>query len=195
VESSNYKKFQTQNPVIRGLIDRFFDRLMEAVEPLEVSSLLDAGCGEGESLARLGSALPATTAAVDLSPKAVEFTRVRFPEIEVSCHSIDELPFGDDSFDLVLCLEVLEHISNPAPAAAELARVARGQVIVSVPHEPWFRVGSLLRGKYLRTLGNHPEHVNHWNRGSLRKFLERHFEVVSVRGSFPWLIAACRPRH
>jgi 2-polyprenyl-3-methyl-5-hydroxy-6-metoxy-1,4-benzoquinol methylase len=195
VDSTNYEKFQTGNPVVRRLIDRFYSRIVDAVEPLEAASLLDAGCGEGEALARLGPALPAQAAAVDVSPEAVEFTAKRFPAVDVTRHSIDELPFAENSFDLVLCLEVLEHIPDPAPALAELTRVASGHLVLSVPHEPWFRVGSLLRGKYVRTLGNHPEHVNHWNPRSLRGFLEPQAEVVSVRGAFPWLIAVCRPRH
>lgn len=194
MDSTNYKKFQTRNPVVRRLIDRFYGGLIEAVEPLEFTSLLDAGCGEGETLARLGSALPPKAAAVDVSPEAVEFTAKRFPAVEVSRHTINALPFAAGSFDLVLCLEVLEHVPNPAPALAELARVADGHVVISVPHEPWFRIGSLLRGKYVRSLGNHPEHVNHWNPHSLRAFLEPQAEVLSVRRSFPWLIAVCRPR-
>jgi SAM-dependent methyltransferase len=193
VDSTNYEKFQTKNPVVRRLIDGFYDRIAEAVAPLEPSSLLDAGCGEGETLARLKPSLPARAAGVDVSPQAIEFTERRLPQVELSCQSIGDLSFADDSFELVLCLEVLEHIPDPDRALADLARVASDYLVISVPHEPWFRVGSLLRGKYVRTLGNHPEHVNHWNRGSLRAFLEPHLQVVSLRGSFPWLIAVCRP--
>ena len=195
MESANYKKFQTGNPVVRSLIDRFYDRLRSVVGPLEPASLLDAGCGEGETLARLGGSLPLRVAAVDIGAEAVDFTAERFPAVEVARHSIDDLPFADGSFDLVICLEVLEHLPNPAAAIDELARVASEHVVVSVPHEPWFRIGSLLRGSYVRSLGNHPEHVNHWNRRSLRALLEAQFEAVSLTGSFPWLIADCRVPH
>jgi ubiquinone/menaquinone biosynthesis C-methylase UbiE len=194
MESTNYEKFQTGNPVVRRLIDRFYNRLFAVIEPLKASSLLDAGCGEGETLARLDGSLPERTVAVDLSPEAVEFTAKRLPTVETACQSVEELPFEDDSFDLVLCLEVLEHIPEPDAAVGELARIARRRVVISVPHEPWFKLGSLLRGKYMRGLGNHPEHVNHWNPRTLRAFLEPQLEVVSLRGSFPWLIAECRPR-
>jgi hypothetical protein len=63
-----------------------------------------------------------------------------------------------------------------------------------VPHEPWFRLGSMLRGKHLRDFGNHPEHVNHWNRADLRALLETEFELTRISGSFPWLIGSCRGR-
>jgi hypothetical protein len=94
----------------------------------------------------------------------------------------------------VLCLEVLEHLDRPEAALAELGRVSRKDVVVSVPNEPWFRIGSAMRGKYLRRLGNHPDHVNHWNAGGLRRLLGTRLEVVDVSGSFPWLIAHCRRR-
>lgn len=194
VDSTNYEKFQTRNPLVRRLIDRFYKRLRGVVEPLGAASLLDAGCGEGETLARLGPSLPPRTVAVDLSPEAAEFAARRLPRVEVRQASVLNLPFGDASFDLVLCLEVLEHIDDPDAALAELSRVAQEHVVISVPDEPWFRAGSLLRGKYLRGLGNHPEHVNHWSPRTLRAFLQPRLEIVSLERSFPWLIAHCRRR-
>jgi 2-polyprenyl-3-methyl-5-hydroxy-6-metoxy-1,4-benzoquinol methylase len=191
-QSTNYEKFQTGNPVVLRLIDRFFTRLGAIVEPLGAESVLDAGCGEGETLERLGALLPERVAGVDLSPEAVEFASRRLPGAQISRESVYELPFADDSFDLVLCLEVLEHLKQPEAAIAELARVSSRDLVVSVPDEPWFRLGSLLRGKYVRTLGNHPEHVNHWSPRSLRRFLEQQLEVVTLERSFPWLIARCR---
>jgi SAM-dependent methyltransferase len=191
-QSTNYEKFQTGNPVVLRLIDRFFTRLGAIVEPLGSESALDAGCGEGETLERLAALLPERVAGVDLSPEAVEFASRRLPRAQISRESVYELPFADDSFDLVLCLEVLEHLKRPEAALAELARVSSRDLVVSVPDEPWFRLGSLLRGKYVRTLGNHPEHVNHWGPRFLRRFLEQQLEVVTLERSFPWLIARCR---
>ena len=103
-----------------------------------------------------------------------------------------DLAFPDRAFDLVLCLEVIEHVPDPQAAVRELARVCSGDLVVSVPFEPWFRAGSLLRGKYVRTLGNHPEHVNHFNRRSLAELLEPVDPRAEIRVAFPWLIARCR---
>lgn len=193
-QSSNYAKFQTRNPVVRRLIDRFYERLRSVVEPLGAESVLDAGCGEGETLARLAGALPGRVAAVDVSEEAVQFTARRHPSVEVARESVHDLPYPDDAFDLVLCLEVLEHLEDPAAALTELTRVSRSDVVISVPHEPWFRAGSLLRGKYVRHLGNHPEHINHWSAPGMRVFVEQRMELVTQIGSFPWLIAHARPR-
>ena len=43
------------------------------------------------------------------------------------------LPFPDDSFDLVLAIEVLEHVPGPEAALSELARVCSGTFVASVP--------------------------------------------------------------
>jgi SAM-dependent methyltransferase len=191
---SNELKFETSNPVVRRLIDAFFARLGEVVGPLRPASTLDAGCGEGETLVRLGPLLGERIAAVDLSAYSVGRAAERVPGIDARVASVAELPFADASYDLVLCLEVLEHLDEPAAAVAEIARVAAADVVVSVPYEPYFRFGSLLRGKHVRALGNHPEHVNHLNRRSLAALLAPALELRSIRVAFPWLIAHGRPR-
>ena len=192
METTNYEKFQTSNPVVGRLISRFYGRVAGLAASLSPESVLDAGCGEGETLERLAPLLPEAVTGVDLNPDSVAFTRKRIPGGEFSVADILDLPFEDESFDLVFCLEVLEHIPDPGPAVDELARVCRGDLIFSVPSEPWFRLGSLARGKYLSGWGNHPEHVNHWNPRSFRDFLSARLDVVTVERSTPWLIAHCR---
>lgn len=192
VKTTNYAKFQTSNPVVRRLFDNFFQSIAEMLETIHPRRVLDAGCGEGETIERVGGLLPHPVIGVDLNAKSVEFAARRLPGDEFAVGDVTDLGFSADSFDLVLCLEVLEHLPNPEVAVKELARVSSSDLILSVPHEPWFRLGSLARGKYLRGLGNHPEHVNHWNPASFRAFLAAHLEVVEVRRSTPWVIAHCR---
>jgi SAM-dependent methyltransferase len=192
--SSNEAKFQTGNPVVRAMIDGFFRKLDGVVRPLRPSSVLDAGCGEGESIVRLGELLGPRITAVDIEERCIARTRERLPAVETAQADVTALPFADSCFDLVICLEVVEHVPSPERAIAELARVAARDVVISVPYEPWFRIGSLMRGKHVRSLGNHPEHVNHFNRASLRRLLDPHLDVRAVEVAFPWLIAAARVR-
>jgi SAM-dependent methyltransferase len=190
VASTNYEKFQTTNPVVRRLIDSFYARIEQLVTAAAPASVLDAGCGEGETLMRLAGTLPERVAGIDISEDAVAIATERLPALDLRQGDVYELPFGDGEFELVLCLEVLEHLDHPERALDELARVAAREVVISVPHEPWFRLGSLMRGKYLSGFGNHPEHVNHWNGPKLTRLLEGQFGRVAVDGSFPWLIAS-----
>lgn len=193
-DTTNFRKFQTGNPVVRRLIGRFYGNLREIVEPLRPESFLDAGCGEGETLERLKPLLPRRISAFDLNSDSVQFTKMRHPEADVQRLNIFALPFQPDSFDVVVCLEVLEHLDNPKGALRELLRVSRRDVIVSVPHEPWFRLGSLLRCKYLKNFGNHPEHIQQFNPVSLRGMVAEQADVVEVRTSFPWILLHCRKR-
>ncbi|MDD4893811.1 MAG: class I SAM-dependent methyltransferase [Candidatus Omnitrophica bacterium] len=57
---------------------------------------------------------------------------------------IQNLSFEDKSFDIILCQQVLEHVPDPPKAILELKRVAKKQLIISVPYEPFFTFFRLL---------------------------------------------------
>ena len=177
------QKYDDANPVVRFVIGRFFTRIAAIIAELAPESVLDAGCGEGEMLRRGVLPKAARTVLLDRNPESAAQVLA----------SVQALPFGSRSFDVVTCLEVLEHLDNPGPAARELCRVARRAVVLSVPYEPYFRIGNVLRGKHLARLGDHPEHVQHWNLRTFGAFLEASFPQVRLIEAFPWIIACCRP--
>ena len=188
------EKYNTSNPAVRFLLNRFFRRLQTAIAEVAPATVLDAGCGEGEVLVR--GVLPAGTQVVslDVRPEFLAAARQRAGQHLLVCGSACQLPFASMSVDAVLCLEVLEHLGQPERALTELSRVARKTVILSVPYEPWFRLGNLARGKYLDQWGNHPEHVQHWNPATLGALLREEFDCVELFPAFPWIIARCRPK-
>ena len=98
------------------------------------------------------------------------------------------------SFDMVMMLEVLEHIPDPARMLPILRALARRHVLLSVPWEPFFRGLNLLRGKNVRALGNDPEHVNHWGRRGFVRFVERDFRPLALPAVFPWTMVLAEPR-
>jgi SAM-dependent methyltransferase len=183
------EKYSDKNPVVRFVIGRFFLRLRTVLAELNPNSVLDAGCGEGEMLRR--DVLPASVRPVCLDLRPASLAEVDQPHRV--CASVFSLPFAARSFDTVTCLEVLEHLDDPSAAVRELARVARRAVVVSVPFEPYFRIGNVLRGKHLTRLGNHPEHVQHWNLRTFPAFLSGSVAKVRIVEAFPWIIACCRP--
>jgi SAM-dependent methyltransferase len=189
-------KYGSTNPVVRRLLDRWTGRLREVVGPM-TGTVVDIGVGEGLCLERL-VAIPDTQPGVRVVGVEYRFDKAavarRLPTLEVAVGDAGMLPFPDDAADLVLCIEVLEHLPTVAPAVAELARITRGRCVVSVPWEPWFRLGNLGRGKNVRRFGNDPEHVHAFTPGRLRRTLEQAFDQVRVVPTFPWLIAEGRPR-
>jgi 2-polyprenyl-3-methyl-5-hydroxy-6-metoxy-1,4-benzoquinol methylase len=192
--TANYAKFQTRNPLARFLFGRFYEELGRIVSELRPGSVLDAGCGEGETLERLHGLLPCDVQGFDNNPACVEFAAARLPSYTFSAGDVYHITSASNRFDVVLCLEVLEHLDEPALALRELVRVSSRYVVVSVPNEPLFRLTNLARGKYTRRWGDHPEHRQHWNRRSLAEFLTESADVVELRTSYPWLIARCRKR-
>jgi SAM-dependent methyltransferase len=98
--------------------------------------ILDAGCGTGRNVVEFGALGP--TEGVDLSRQAVEFCHRRGLH-GVREAAIEDLPFEDDGFDLVLATDVIEHLPEEGPALTELRRVARpdGRLIVTVPAYNW----------------------------------------------------------
>src|SRR3546814_16709416 len=72
------------------------------------------------------------------------------------------LPFPDDSFDLVLGIEVLEHVPVPDRALSEIRRVGRESFVLSVPREPICRMANLARGRHLPHPGTNHDPVTHW---------------------------------
>ena len=98
--------------------------------------VLDAGCGTGRNMLEFGSL--GSVEGVDASPDAIEFCRRRgVPGVHEG--QIEQLPFADGAFDLILATDVLEHLRDDHAALAELRRVAApgGRLLATVPAYGW----------------------------------------------------------
>jgi SAM-dependent methyltransferase len=97
--------------------------------PKDVERIVDVGCGDGAITDRLAEQWDVT--GVDLSPTALQ--HVRASSVQASATS---LPFEDQSFDLVLSSEMLEHMADDEyrRSLAEICRVTRRYVLLSVPY-------------------------------------------------------------
>jgi SAM-dependent methyltransferase len=197
VDTSNFAKHTNPNPLQKMLIDRFHRRITEIVRALEPETVLDAGCGEGFTAEIFLREMPTLSlTGFDPHEPSVELARMRNPRAEFVVADIYNMPFEDDSFDVVGCFEVLEHLHDAPRALAELNRVARRAVVMSVPHEPFFCLSNAARGKNLDVTpkGSDPDHRNFWSREEFGKFVQQEMDVVELTGSFPWTICVARPR-
>ncbi len=187
--SDNEAKYRSRNPVVRHLVARFLRQVGDLVVAQRPRRVLEVGCGEGIVLEYLGGRLPdARLDGLELDEGALAEARARCPDAALVRGDACELPFGARCFDLVVCLEVLEHLPDPARALAELRRVARQGCLVSVPHEPFFRLGNVLRGKNLTRFGDPTDHRQHWSAAGFAAFCSRELSVRVRTGAFPWLI-------
>jgi ubiquinone/menaquinone biosynthesis C-methylase UbiE len=95
-------------------------------------------------------------------------------------------------FDCLFLLEVLEHLANVDLALKELFRVSRNYVVISVPHEPIWSILNILRLKYLKSVGNTPDHINHWSPASIKRLFSRYGKIEKTYLSLPWIIVLAK---
>jgi ubiquinone/menaquinone biosynthesis C-methylase UbiE len=178
------------------------DTVVEILGKLPRGTLLDVPAGEGALAARLIDA-GFDVRCCDLYPEIF-----RLHGVDIQQGNLDAaLPFDDQSFDYVTCLEGLEHIENPQQAMREFARVLMpgGHLIVSVPNIlnieerlKWLVYGytshfkPITREQRARLRADYDNrediaaHVNPIGYSELRYILEKHgFEIASVHRDKP----------
>jgi SAM-dependent methyltransferase len=183
---NTYDKYGSTNPIEQRMMRGFMATLDSMLEGLAPTRILEVGVGEGQVMGRLRDRFPGVPLiGVDL-PDVALVDAWRADGLACAFGDATTLPFADDSFDLVLAIEVLEHVPSPQLALLELRRVCRSTLVASVPFEPVWRVGNMARRRYLRELGNTPGHVNHWTRWGFARFVGAGFHVDRVASPLPW---------
>jgi SAM-dependent methyltransferase len=116
------------------------------VPPDEGRTILDVGCGYGDTAAAAAEEGLGRVWAFDIDGEKVRgaqrlIDRLGVSGVSLSVQSATEMAFADSSFDLVLLLEVVEHLEEPRRALAECGRVLRddGRLLVTFPPylSPW----------------------------------------------------------
>jgi 2-polyprenyl-3-methyl-5-hydroxy-6-metoxy-1,4-benzoquinol methylase len=198
VVGNTYDKYGTRNPLARLLVHGFENSLSELVARASPKTIHEVGCGEGYWVIRW-TRLGFNARGSDFSSKVIELARANAAAeglngVSFEARNLYDLKPGDDA-DLLICLEVLEHLHYPDQALRALERVVTGYLILSVPREPIWRALNVARGKYLRGWGNTPGHLQHWSRSAFVRWVQQYaFDVLAVRSPLPWTLVLCRPR-
>jgi len=194
--SSNQKKHESRNPVQRALINAFHGKAIELINRARPQTILELGCGEGFVLSALAEGgIQAELTGVELSERAARIAQERLGDrAKIEHRDARELIDDGRRFDMVMMLEVLEHIPNPGQMLPILDRLSTGWLLLSVPWEPVFMASNFLAGKNIRRLGNDPDHVNHWGRRGFHRFISTHFDIIEMPIVFPWTMALARTR-
>ena len=193
--TDNYRKHKTSSALQRKLLANFTDTLVAEAKKLQPQSILDVGCGEGFTLERLRlEGIGKKLEGVDYLDRAIELGKKEHPDLNLKQGSIFDLKYKDNSFDLVICSEVLEHIEHPEKGLKELVRVSKKYCILSVPNEPFFMLGNFLRGKNVSRFGNDIEHINHWTFWQFKKFVSEEMAIKTVRYPVPWTLIVAKKK-
>jgi methionine biosynthesis protein MetW len=138
------------------------------------SRCLDVGCGTGNSYAVELHRRGISYVGVDVSAQAVAHARASGLSAQV-IDDAGQLPFSDDSFDLVVCVEVFEHLFGPHQAAREIRRVLRpgGRLVASTPNVAYWRLRANLLFGVWNPIGDELAIEQPWRDPHIRFFTPR----------------------
>ena len=187
------EKYQKANVLTAFIIKRFFKSLAKVIQGGQYKSILDVGCGEGVPLLNIFSELQSNNSisGVDFDEIKLLMIKNNIPQGNFVKGNIYNLSYKSKTFDLILCLEVLEHLSSPEIALEEIKRVSSHDILFSVPNEPLWSFLNLVRLKYIRNFGNTPGHCQKWSSCNFQKLVERYFKIKLVKKVIPWTVIFC----
>ena len=129
-QSNNYKEYY-EKPRSNTLTDKENERIKNIMDliPNDITSVIEVGCGDGRLINRFKGKYKLIYG-MDISEKILK--KVNVPKV---VGSIDNIPFADNSFDIVICSEVLEHlpVNIYKKSLTELERISNKYILVSVP--------------------------------------------------------------
>ncbi len=105
--------------------------LDEILKLVKNKKVLEVGCGRGFLANKLSAKNKVTACDIVVSSDL----RTKFPQVKFIESNIENLPFGDNSFDTVITTHTLEHVRDLPKAVAEIKRVAKKEVIIVVPRQ------------------------------------------------------------
>ena len=138
----------------------FYEEIAELCKSFAPRRVIDVGCGSGHLLAALVQVCPTVGEVVGVDYAKAAITRLNevLPRARGVVSTVHDLDLRDETFDLVLCTEVLEHLYTPHEALAVLARLCEpsGRLVITVPDGE---------------LDDFEGHVNFWSANQFRAFL------------------------
>lgn len=177
-------------PNVLSRYARFYG-ILRTINRCRFDSFLDVGGSEGYCAAFIKRFFRTQhVVSSDLSKQACQRARTIYG-LETKVADIHDLPFNDKSFDLVLCSETIEHVSDPKRALYELKRVAGRYLIVTTPNE---KTASHL--SRINNLSKIPHgHINQFNARELIRLLgdSTTIDYLRFRPLIPWLVFAEGP--
>lgn len=193
VPGNHFDKYASRNPIVRSLMSGFMAALDDLVALAHPSRAYEVGCGEGLLSLHLSHRGVKVTGS-DVDPDIIAKANRHFDTPVFSVQSIFDLQAGQITADLLLCCEVMEHLPDPKRALKVLRSQNATFYVLSVPREPLWRILNLVRGAYIKSLGNTPGHIQHWNKRAFCSLLSSDFEILAVRTPLPWTMVLAKKK-
>jgi SAM-dependent methyltransferase len=171
----------TGERVIPGEVDvdlwnEHYSRYLFAARLCRNKRVVEIGCGTGYGSAEIANTAQSVTA-IDVAPEAVAYASNHYdrPNLKFLCGSGTNLPLADDSADLIIAFEMIEHLEDWTALLSEARRVLNpfGQFVVSTPNKDFY-------SESRQHSGPNPYHVHEFGFDEFRQALQAHFPHVSL---------------
>jgi len=159
-------KIASDNPIHQRLLKAYY-----IAEDYIDGDLLEIGCGEGRGIAMLKDRVKSFTA-IDKIESVIESLSEQFPDVKFIQDNIP--PFNkieDNSFDVIITFQVIEHIKNDRLFLEEIHRVLKpgGKALITTPN-------------IKKTLTRNPWHIREYTAEELTKLAGEVFDRVTMKG-------------
>jgi ubiquinone/menaquinone biosynthesis C-methylase UbiE len=164
-----------------------FVQISKFLKESNITKILDVGCGDGvlsEFIKKRNNYI-----GMDISKSLIKRAKKRYKGFNFMVADAANIPFKNNTFDIVVCSEVLEHTLSPKKIIKELWRVLKenGMAIISIPNEPLqiklryigiktriFKLMKLEKGIYQKW------HIHILNEEKIIKLLKKYFKIEKV---------------
>ncbi len=144
--------------------------VLHCLDRMTFGNVLDTGCADGYGPALIRKLYQVPVTGMDLSDRALVRSREMY-RFSGACGDIHRLPFPDKAFDVVISTEVLEHVTDPGQAIAELMRVGRKFVILTTPRAK--DVQAEMQHRETIDPGEPHAHIHCFSAETLKQYIQR----------------------
>lgn len=179
----SYHWQQTSNNIFKhnAYVSARYQQVLNLIPRQKKLKILDLGCGDGVLTYLILKKCKADIFGIDTDPKALKIARLKLESLQPKARfkqaSAYKLPFKNQSFDLVIAAEIIEHLEKPNQMLLELNRVLkpRAMVIITTP----VKINAVPEDKM---------HFKEYSSKDLLKKLKKYFKNTTIKTSHPlWL--------
>lgn len=154
--------------------------ILKTLSGLKFNSFLDVGGSEGYTAFLVKNIFGVEVKNCDLSGEACKRAGEIFG-IDSDQADIQNLPYANGRFDVLLCSETLEHVEDPYQAINELLRVAQNAVVITVPHESKAAVDDNIKNNAVHG------HIHYFDLNSLDFLKAEGYKIIGIKTLSPFL--------
>lgn len=167
-------------------MERFFKKLKK-----KPSKILDVGCASGFLTSRIAGFFPLSESfGVDSYKEAIRFGQKSYPNIKFRYADAHKLPFKNEKFDLITCIETLEHLENPKGAICEMYRCLKNDGYILIGQDTDNLLFKIIWMIWTKRRGKvwHNSHLHPYNPKRLEKLIkECGLQIIKKRFSHLWM--------